>query len=106
MVTLTTDNHDWSCRHGWFLDDIGQWLATGRVRWRWQRTDELWVRGRFAPQHAQNTGNGQPATIAAQRVQRRPHVLWSACPDTYSTITAAQSGRHLVAACHARSNAK
>jgi hypothetical protein len=53
MVTLTADNHDWACRrHGTFLDDIGQWLASHRVRWCWQRTDEVWVVGGFGWQHS------------------------------------------------------
>jgi hypothetical protein len=54
MVTFTTDDHDGACRrHGSFLHDIGQWLATVRVRWCWQGTGELWVVGDgFARQHS------------------------------------------------------
>ena len=34
MLTLSTGYHDGAgLRHDWFLDDIGQWLANGRVRW-------------------------------------------------------------------------
>ena len=52
MVTVTTDNHDWACRHGWFLAEIGRWLATHRARWCWQRTGEVWVLGGYARQHS------------------------------------------------------
>jgi hypothetical protein len=53
MVTLTTANGDVAClRHDWFLDEIGQWLATGRPRWCWRRTDDLWVVGGLARQHS------------------------------------------------------
>jgi hypothetical protein len=54
MVTFTTDDHDGVCRrHSWFVHDVGQWLATGGVRWCWQRTGELWVLGDgFARQHS------------------------------------------------------
>jgi hypothetical protein len=54
MVTFTTDNRDqtWP-RHGWFLHDIGRWLATVGVRWCRQGTGELWVVGDgFARQHS------------------------------------------------------
>jgi hypothetical protein len=53
LVTLITDGHAWLGRpHAWFLDDTGTWLDTHGVRWCWRRSDELWVVGGIARQHA------------------------------------------------------
>lgn len=48
-VTLTTENLDSARRrHDWFLDELGQWLATQGVRWCWRHNDDLWVVGNAA----------------------------------------------------------
>ena len=49
LVSLTTDSDDSARRgHDWFLDELGQWLATQGVRWCWQHPGDVWVIGNAA----------------------------------------------------------
>jgi hypothetical protein len=35
--------------HDRFRDELGHWLATQHVNWRWRHGDDLWVVGNSAP---------------------------------------------------------